>query len=201
MRPSEGTRSLTASGSSVGDRGHGTTRTPRRSPAYHSSWRSPIGFRRGHGQTWHVRSLVPRRRAARVTTPGSAHPPHYLNLADTTPLPLAPMPNSWHSSRISQWMTLAARHGNGWYPPTRLVGGKHVAAALRDGRGAILWVAPFALPASRSSRVTEVWTRLDPSHTLDTWAGPGRSRRPAHQSTLHRGRVPFSRSAGRDRSG
>jgi lauroyl/myristoyl acyltransferase len=47
--------------------------------------------------------------------------------------------------RISQWMTLAARRDGGWRPRTSLSGGDNLVGALEGGRGAILWVAPFAL--------------------------------------------------------
>src|SRR5262245_23946049 len=42
---------------------------------------------------------------------------------------------------LARLQILRSHRPDPWRPPTRLVGQSHVEAALREGRGAILWVA------------------------------------------------------------
>ena len=69
-----------------------------------------------------------------------AHIARYLDCADADVIAARAHAELLAWLRISQWMTLAARPGDG--APTAdppLAGGEHVAAALAQGRGAILW--------------------------------------------------------------
>ncbi|MFO1035869.1 MAG: hypothetical protein U1E45_03410 [Geminicoccaceae bacterium] len=69
----------------------------------------------------------------------------YLGRTGDDPLPAQAHDEMLAWLRMRDWMTLAARRQDGWRPVVRLVGSEHLTAALQQGRGAILWVAPFVL--------------------------------------------------------
>jgi lauroyl/myristoyl acyltransferase len=46
--------------------------------------------------------------------------------------------------QLSRWWSLAARRSGGWRPRVRLFGQEEIERALAAGKGALVWVAPFA---------------------------------------------------------
>lgn len=87
---------------------------------------------------WFRATRQPRWRAREV-----AHIARYLGSSPRDPLPARIHDELLAWLRIRDWMTLAARRPDGWRPTVRLDGLEHLTTALGQGRGAILWVAPF----------------------------------------------------------
>lgn len=77
--------------------------------------------------------------------------------------------------RLSQWEALASRRPDGWLPRARVVGRAHLDAALQRGKGAVLWVAPFAA-ATLGTKAALAGIGHAPVHLSRESHGPARSR-------------------------
>jgi KDO2-lipid IV(A) lauroyltransferase len=76
--------------------------------------------------------------------------------------------------RLSQWWSVATRHADGWRPRVRLAGRERIDQALAAGRGAIVWVAPFAF-APLASKIALADQGYDVVHLSRTTHGPAKS--------------------------
>ena len=117
--------------------------------------------------------------ARRRTDAGSARHRSHLSTflsGRFAPAEIERIATAAHAARTLRYLQiLRCHHPRGWHPVLRLDGREHLDAALAQGRGAILWVTPFAY-ASLATKATLDRHGLPLTH-LSRWQhGPSRSR-------------------------